>query len=256
MLNNMRTFYKRFSAAFYQPRTELEKCLCGSASPAADNVYFRNDRHHHRRHSRFRFSLPGAEKNTRTAPTSRKSDRRQSKLIYRPRSNNFDVPHVPYAVHRFSPEPDFSQAKRGQAGESSSEPDCLITTRNTEEREPVAVVGILFPTWIRFLSSDTRFTSHEHETRETVHVRVSSVLDGDLLLLGTMLTSNWNSREKLRSRDKVGISNGIYRGIGSNFLRLLFLSDFLFDLLHWEMDTIARKCVVRIIYDPIVFFYR
>lgn len=62
MLNNMRTFYKRFSAAFYQPRTELEKCLCGSASPAADNVYFRNDRHHHRRHSRFRFSLPGAEK--------------------------------------------------------------------------------------------------------------------------------------------------------------------------------------------------
>lgn len=192
------------------------------------------------------------KKNTRTAPTPRKSDRRQPKLIYRPRSNNFDAPRVPYAVHRFSPEPDFSQAKRGQAGESSREPDCLITTRNTEEREPV--VGILFPTWIRFLSSDTRFTSHE--TRETVHLRVSSVFDGVSPFLGTMLISNWNSREKLRSQDKVGISNGIYRGIGSNFLRMLFLSDTLFDLLHWEMDTFACKCVVGIIYDPIVHFYR
>lgn len=40
MLNNIGTFYKRPRAAFYRPRPELEKCLCGSAStPPRNNVF-------------------------------------------------------------------------------------------------------------------------------------------------------------------------------------------------------------------------
>lgn len=41
----MRTFYKRPRAAFYRPRPELEKCLCGSASTPRRRrgiMYFRN----------------------------------------------------------------------------------------------------------------------------------------------------------------------------------------------------------------------
>lgn len=144
MLNNMRTFYKRFSAAFYQPRTELEKCLCGSASPAADNVYFRNDRHHHRRHSRFRFSLPGAEKNTRTASTSRKSDRRQPKLIYRPRSNNFDAPRVPHAVHRFSPEPDFCRQNVAKPEKALANPTAWSRLETRKNENPLLLSGSSF----------------------------------------------------------------------------------------------------------------
>lgn len=40
MLNNIGTFYKRPRAAFYRPRPELEKCLCGSApTPPRNNVF-------------------------------------------------------------------------------------------------------------------------------------------------------------------------------------------------------------------------
>lgn len=50
MLNNMGTFYKRPRAAFYRPRPELEKCLCGSAStPPRNNVF--------QKYRRFRFLL-------------------------------------------------------------------------------------------------------------------------------------------------------------------------------------------------------
>lgn len=47
MLNNMGTFYKRPRAAFYRPRPELEKCLCGSAStPPRNNVFQKYRRFH------------------------------------------------------------------------------------------------------------------------------------------------------------------------------------------------------------------
>lgn len=50
MLNNIETFYKRPRAAFYRPRPELEKCLCGSASTPPRNSVFQKYR-------RFRFLL-------------------------------------------------------------------------------------------------------------------------------------------------------------------------------------------------------
>lgn len=150
---------------------ELEKCLCGSASPAA--------------------SVPGimciSETNVTTivvvfdlclwlsfvflTSCARKRMKKQRGL--RPRLNPIElekllnlkatIEHIDgssarYAVNIFSPEPDFSQANRGHRSATTEKALVnltarLITTRNTEEsrENPLLALGILFATWIRFL---------------------------------------------------------------------------------------------------------